>query len=154
MADQIEITVRPFRKQDAEQVAKIAIRSLPEPWSWKDYLALEENPLARTFVAETQGDLAGFSFLYLVGEEGQIMEIATAKAHRRKGVAKALLQEMVRTSKEEGAVRFTLEVRASNAPAIALYRSFGFYEVGRRKGYYRNPKEDAVLMDREAALSE
>ncbi len=148
MAEQTDITVRPFCRQDAEQVAEIASLSLPEPWSWKDYLALADNSLARTFVAEIEGDLAGFCFLYLVGEEGQIMEIATATSHRRKGVGKALLQAMLSSSEKEGAVRFTLEVRASNAPAIALYKSFDFYEVGRRKGYYRNPTEDAVLMDR------
>ncbi len=144
----LSVTVRPMAGSDADRVFEIAKAALPEPWSKQDYAALPDHTFARSFVAEAEGVLLGFCFLYLIADEGQIMEIAVDKPYRRRRVAQALLSHMIEGAASEGATRFTLEVRSQNLPAIGLYTSFGFTEVGRRKHYYKNPTDDAVLMDR------
>ena len=104
---------------------------------------------ASFIVAESEdGGLLGYAGLHVVLDEGYIDNVAVDPACRRQGIADALIDTFVRF----GAARLaflTLEVRAGNAPAIALYEKHGFYEVGRRKGYYDDPKEDAILMTRE-----
>jgi ribosomal-protein-alanine N-acetyltransferase len=79
-------------------------------------------------------------------DEGYLANGAVARAYRRRGVAAALLREMRRRAMARGISFLTLEVRASNAPAIALYAGQGYVQVGRRKNYYANPREDAILM--------
>jgi len=74
------------------------------------------------------------------------MNIAVADSHRRRGIARLLVQELIARL---DATMLTLEVRASNAPAIALYESLGFTQVGLRKNYYRKPKEDALILRKE-----
>lgn len=77
--------------------------------------------------------------------EWEIENIVVDRAVRRQGIGQALLRELATRAKERGAVRFHLEVRASNAAAIALYQRLGFIETTRRRGYYHNPEEDALL---------
>jgi ribosomal-protein-alanine N-acetyltransferase len=77
--------------------------------------------------------------------EWEIENIVVDSAVRRQGIGAALIRELAVRAKEKGALRFHLEVRASNAPAIALYRKLGFVETTRRRGYYQNPEEDAIL---------
>ena len=75
-----------------------------------------------------------------------MMNIAVADTHRRRGIARMLVEELIR---QLDAYQLTLEVRASNSPAIALYESLGFVQVGLRKNYYRKPKEDALILRKE-----
>ena len=75
-----------------------------------------------------------------------MMNVAVADSHRRRGIARALVEELIR---QLDAYQLTLEVRASNSPAIALYESLGFVQVGLRKNYYRKPKEDALILRKE-----
>ena len=77
--------------------------------------------------------------------EWEIENIVVDSAVRRQGVGAALIRELAVRAKEKGAIRFHLEVRASNTPAIALYKKLGFVETTRRRGYYQNPEEDAIL---------
>jgi ribosomal-protein-alanine acetyltransferase len=77
--------------------------------------------------------------------EWEVENIMVDSAVRRQGIGAALLRELAVRAKEKGAIRFHLEVRASNAPAIALYKKLGFVETTRRRGYYQNPEEDAIL---------
>lgn len=77
--------------------------------------------------------------------EWEVENIVVDSAVRRQGVAAALIRELAVRAKEKGALRFHLEVRASNAPAIALYQKLGFVETTRRRAYYQNPEEDAIL---------
>ena len=78
-----------------------------------------------------------------------MMNVAVHPDHRRKGVAEALILALVEELKAMDSHCLTLEVRASNAPAIALYEKLGFFEIGRRKNYYRNPREDALILRKE-----
>ena len=100
------------------------------------------------FVAEDEdsGAVLGYAVLGHVLDEGSLDNIAVSPARRREGIAAALLYELLRRAEALSLAFVTLEVRQSNAPAIALYESFGFSPVGLRKGYYEKPREDAVLM--------
>ena len=81
-----------------------------------------------------------------------MMNIAVSPTSRRQGVARALIEALVSALRERGSKQLTLEVRASNGPARQLYESLGFLQVGLRKNYYRNPKEDALILRKEWTL--
>ena len=99
------------------------------------------------FILAMEGDeLLGYGVLSSILDEGSLDNIAAAPSHRREGVGAALMEEIVRRGREKGLAFITLEVRAGNEPAIGLYKKYGFAPVGRRKNYYENPREDAILM--------
>ncbi len=146
---------------DIPAVVAIDRRSFPVPWSERSYrFELLENPAALLLVAEATGDpgrlVVGYVGLWLLGEEAHISTLAVDPGYRRRGIGRQLLQAALDRATAAGAQAVTLEVRVSNAPAIALYRSFGFRQVGVRRGYYRDNREDALLMTwyREEAAQE
>ena len=99
------------------------------------------------FLAAREGEiLTGSVWVQTVLDEGYIGNVAVRPAYRRRGIADALLQGLEKLGRERELSFLTLEVRAGNAPAIALYEKNGYARVGRRPGYYDHPKEDAILM--------
>ena len=99
------------------------------------------------FLTAWEGDLlTGSVWVQTVLDEGYIGNVAVRPAFRRRGIADALLRALATIGRERGLAFLTLEVRAGNAPAIALYEKNGYVRVGRRPGYYDHPKEDAILM--------
>ena len=120
-----------------------------DPWSEKSVASELTNPLACWLVAEVDGKVAGYIGSQTVMDESDMMNVAVHPDHRRKGVAEALVLELVETLKKRESHCLTLEVRASNEPAKALYEKLGFAQVGLRKNYYRNPKEDALILRKE-----
>nr|WP_192037343.1 ribosomal protein S18-alanine N-acetyltransferase [Halomonas sp. YLGW01] len=138
----------------AWQGAVVAVEQAGQsnPWS--------ERQLAEALVAEDHevvglldegGALIGYAVLARLPFEAELQAITVAPAARRRGVARALLEALISTATTWGSERLLLEVRASNAPALALYRGLGFIEEGRRRGYYPSseasgPREDALLM--------
>ena len=98
--------------------------------------------------AEEDGRFAGYVGMLHVLDEGYISNVAVRPEHRGRGIAKALVAELLARGRALGLSFVTLEVRVSNAPAIAVYAALGFREVGRRPGYYSRPTEDAILMTR------
>lgn len=105
-------------------------------------------------VAEAGDEKLGYSNIHLVRGESQLYSIAIDSACRGQGIGEMLLNHMIEKSRELGCDIMTLEVRSGNTAAIELYKKLGFKEVGRRKGYYRKEKEDAILMDKELAVIE
>lgn len=97
-------------------------------------------------LAEREGEALGYLGMEYVLDEGGITNVAVFPVHRRQGIADALLNELLRRAKGLGLATVTLEVRETNAPAIALYQKHDFVPVGRRKNYYTSPTEDAILM--------
>jgi ribosomal-protein-alanine N-acetyltransferase len=97
-------------------------------------------------VALEENTLAGYLGVQFGPDGGDIMTIATDPGFRGRGVGKRLLKTMVQKLQEKNLQWLTLEVRPSNAPALKLYESFGFRQVGRRPNYYKNPREDALLL--------
>ena len=127
-------------------VAELERQNFSEPWPEIAVRSELTNKLALWLVAVEDGVVAGYVGSQTVLQEADMMNIAVADAHRRRGIARLLVEELIR---QLDAYQLTLEVRASNAPAIALYEKLGFGQVGLRKNYYRKPKEDALILRKE-----
>ena len=95
--------------------------------------------------AEVGGNVAGYVGVYRVGDEADITNVAVSSIYRRKGIGKSLLRELISYSQKQNILAITLEVRDSNAGAIALYEQMGFNKVGIRKNFYEKPVEDAII---------
>ncbi|MGM9588746.1 MAG: ribosomal protein S18-alanine N-acetyltransferase [Faecousia sp.] len=119
------------------------------PWSENSVASELKNPLALWLVAEEEGSVAGYIGSQTVCNETDMMNVAVHPDFRRRGVAEALVNALVDHLKARESTCLTLEVRSSNAPAISLYEKLGFSEIGRRKNYYRNPREDALILRKE-----
>lgn len=139
--------ILPMTAAHLPQVAALEKICFPaDPWSLELFQAALDNPNASILLAEGEdGFLLGYAVLSVILDEGNLDNIAVAPAARRRGVADALLDVLTGFGRENLAA-LMLEVRASNAPAIALYEKHGFAAVGRRKNYYDAPREDAILM--------
>jgi len=145
----MEYIIVPMDRSHISQIAQLEQACFSQPWS---EAALEEelyNPQASFIVAEDgEGGVLGYAGLHVVLDEGYIANVAVEQAARRHGVASALMDVYCRFGQEHLAF-LTLEVRASNKSAIGLYLKHGFEEVGRRKNFYADPQEDAIIMTRE-----
>ena len=134
---------------DAGQLAEIERECFAQPLEEKQIVSLLAD--GRTlFLAAREGELLIGSvcsvWVQTVLDEGYIGNVAVRPAFRRRGLADALLQALQALGREKELSFLTLEVRAGNTPAIALYEKNGYVRVGRRPGYYDHPKEDAILM--------
>ena len=116
------------------------------PWT-ADMIRSELNNPSCLYLAAVDGDtLVGYIGVQTVLDEGYINNVAVRPEYRRRGIAAALISLLAEQARAIGLAFMTLEVRESNAPAIALYEKLGFTTVGRRKNYYEKPREDAILM--------
>lgn len=135
---------------DVAELEKICFGSAA--WSEKSIASELENKLSLWLVALESDRVAGYVGSQTVMDETDMMNVAVHPDFRRRGIAEALVNELVINLKEKGSRCLTLEVRAANDPAIALYEKLGFVQVGRRKNYYRNPREDALILRKEWLL--
>ena len=127
-------------------VVELEKQNFSDPWPDIAVRGELTNKLALWLVAMENGEVVGYVGSQTVLQEADMMNIAVSDAHRRRGIARMLVEELIRQLE---AYQLSLEVRASNAPAIALYENLGFQQVGLRKNYYRNPKEDALILRKE-----
>lgn len=132
-----------------DQIAELEKICFSDPWSIPMLEPELSNPLSLWLVMVEQEQVIGYVGSQAVLDAADMMNIAVHPAYRRQGIAERLVQELVARLKQRGIYSLALEVRASNAPAISLYEKFEFKQVGRRPGYYRNPKEDAYIMRKE-----
>lgn len=145
------VRIRPFSPDDLNALLKTqhACKTVVA-WRARDYETLAGDPRGMILVAESEDrmlpEILGFSALYRVDAEAEIWNLAVDPAHRRKGIARAMLQEACRKLFEAGVRKLFLEVRESNLPALELYLSFGFQQIARRKNYYQNPRESALVL--------
>jgi ribosomal-protein-alanine N-acetyltransferase len=131
---------------DLDAVVTIETSAAMVPWSERAFVQELGHPSRRWCVAlDGSSDVIGFGGLMLVVGEAHVMNIAVDPRHQRQGVGRALLRWLLTAARDSGATAATLEVRADNAAAIALYRNFGFTEAGRRDRYYEDGA-DAVIM--------
>ena len=128
------------------QVAALERLCFADPWSEKSIASELNNPLALWLVAVEEEKVVGYIGSQTVPDESDMMNVAVHPDHRRRGIAEALVTALCDALKERGSVSLTLEVRSSNEPAKALYEKLGFGLAGRRPNYYRNPKEDALIL--------
>ena len=139
--------IRRMTIDDVPQVHAIEQATFPLPWSLADFTyEMTSNPVARYVVAEQEGVLLGFAGAHIILDEGHITNVAVIKEARGHGLGRLLMDALMQLAANLGARYLTLEVRASNAVAVALYRSLGFIKVSVRKKYYEDNGEDALLM--------
>lgn len=123
-----------------------------DPWSEKSIASELNNPLSCWLVAVQENAVVGYVGSQTVLDASDMMNIAVDPGFRRMGIAESLVNALVAALKERQSQSLTLEVRASNEPAKALYEKMGFTQVGLRKNYYRNPREDAWILRKEWEL--
>lgn len=138
------ILIRGMISSDAPAVMSI-LRESPEASFWSEKSIFESAVLGTSWVAEQDGCVAGFLIGRGVADEFEILNMAVARAQRRRGIAAQLVREALQRAGKAGAKRAYLEVRASNESAISLYARNGFTQSGRRERYYESPPEDALL---------
>lgn len=138
------MTVVPMAERHLTALAEIEKACFHAPWS--EVMLREELGKGIFLVAERDGQAVGYVGCQTVLDEGYITNVAVSPDCRRQGVGRALIEELARRARAKGLAFVTLEARASNAPAIALYEGAGFVRVGVRKNFYTVPAEDAVLM--------
>ena len=141
--------IRIMTAREVPRVAELEKNCFSQPWSEKSVAGELENPLSLWLVAMEGDRLAGYVGSQTVMDETDMMNLAVGSEFRRQGVGEALVNALVASLKELGSRCLTLEVRDSNGPARALYAKLGFAEVGRRRGYYRDPREDALILRKE-----
>jgi [ribosomal protein S18]-alanine N-acetyltransferase len=139
--------VSPMLPSDLDEVLGIERASFAIPWSRESFLfELQANPYARNFVMRRATSIVAFVCVWVVDDELKINNLAVDPGELRRGHGAALLRWTLEYGRSVGCTEATLEVRPSNAAARALYAAHGFEDVGRRKGYYRDTQEDAILM--------
>ena len=135
--------------EDVPQIAELERKCFSDPWSEKSIASELDNCLSCWLVAEEQGKVVGYVGSQSVLDMADMMNIAVDPDFRRQGIAEKLILAMTQKLNEKGIIALLLEVRVSNAPAIALYEKLGFEQVGRRPRYYHNPREDALILRKE-----
>ncbi len=141
-------TIRPLGYSDLPQVIAIERRSFPTPWSLAMFVLELSKPSGVCLAATRSGKLAGYLICSRYDQVWHLMNIAVDPSMRRHGLATTLLEEMLERAGPDAP--YTLEVRTSNGPAIALYERFGFRSAGTRPRYYSDTGEDALIMWRTA----
>ena len=145
-----QLIIRQAEERDILAIEGLEQVCFTDPWS---YESLEHdilnNKLSFYIVAEVEGVVCGYVGIWNIVDEGHITNVAVSPDYRRKHIASNMLDVLIASCEEAGVERFTLEVRAGNEPAKALYAGKGFKEIGVRKGYYQDNGEDAIIMWKE-----
>lgn len=143
------IVFEKMNESHIQAVAKLERENFSLPWSENVLIAELHNPLSLWLVALIDGEVIGYVGAQIVPDEADMMNVAISDLYRRKGIARSLILELIEQLRAKGVRSLTLEVRASNNAAIMLYQGLDFQQVGRRPGYYKRPKEDALILRKE-----
>lgn len=138
-----------MRPEHVAQVAELEKLCFSAPWSENAVRGELTNPLSLWLVAVDGDTVAGYIGSQSVMGEADMMNVAVSPSYRRQGIAEKLVVSLVEKLTAQKVSSLTLEVRASNEPAIALYEKLSFMQVGRRPNYYTKPKEDALILRKE-----
>lgn len=138
--------IRRMQAADLPEVMQIELATFTMPWSESTFRGLLRRNDSDLFVAEHEGSIAGYAVFWAVTEQGELGNVAVAESRRGGGIGTMLVDAVLLHASERGVREIFLEVRKSNSGAQNLYKGFGFYEVGRRKNYYVEPVEDALVM--------
>jgi ribosomal-protein-alanine acetyltransferase len=146
--------IREMAPPDAAAIeAILAASSGASQWSAAEILQLAKGG-TRFWVAEEAGEVAGVSAARTVADEVEVLTLGVAPSSRRKGVGRSLMITALTEAGQAGARQVFLEVRESNQGARAFYAALGFSESGRRRAYYRDPAEDALVLSRSVPVRE
>lgn len=145
----MSMVLRDMLESDIDDVLRIEQQVHAHPWTRGNFSdALASGYICK--VAELDGQMMGYAVLMQGVDDAELLDIGIAAQYQRRGFGRVLMEVMLVLARELGRQRVVLEVRASNAAAIALYRALGFGEIGLRRDYYaaENGREDALLMER------
>ena len=145
-------TYRFANAQDLPAIVEIENAAMSCPWSLKSYEEAISSDHSFIMVAEEDGQIAAFSVFYLTPPEAELPDIVVDEKYRGQGLGRQLLTKSMEELESRGIDTIFLEVRVSNTPALRLYESFGFEEIGTRKYFYSNPVEDAICMKFERTI--
>ena len=140
------ITFRKMKPEDADAVAELELKCFSMPWSRADFLRENNNELAEYVIGELDKKIVAYAGAWVSFDQAEVMHIAVEPKLRGQGIGTLIFGELIKAVKKRGATSITLEVRPSNTAAIKLYENFGLKSVGRRKGYYLDNNEDALIM--------
>jgi ribosomal-protein-alanine N-acetyltransferase len=144
------VTIEPAIHADVGAIAELERTAFSDPWSLASFEAvLAESAAFMAVARDASNEIAGYVVAWFAADEGEIANLAVRAPTRRRGIGAALLDEALDEGARRGTRNLYLEVRETNAAARRLYASRGFEEVGRRRGYYRRPVEDAIVLRRE-----
>ena len=146
------IEIKTMTEDHVPQIAEIETLCFSDPWSEKSVASELNNCLSLWLVALDGDTVAGYVGSQSVLDEADMMNIAVHPDYRRQGIGRDLVLALAGALQKKGIRGLMLEVRQSNAPAIALYEQLGFQQVGMRPNYYRNPKENALILRKELSL--
>lgn len=138
-----------MNRSHVADIAELEKLYFSDPWSENAFYSELMNPLSLWLVAVDGERVAGYVGSQTVLGEADMMNLAVHEEYRRRGLGRQLVQALVERLTQQGCRMLLLEVRSSNAPAIALYEQLGFRQVGRRPNYYFKPREDALIMRKE-----
>jgi ribosomal-protein-alanine N-acetyltransferase len=142
-----KIEYRRLQLADVQRMHEIEMLCFSVPWSLASlYREMDNNPFAVYLGAYDGRLLVGYVGIWRIMDEAHMTNIAVVPDYQRRGIARNLLIRIINMARSEGAQSMTLEVRESNSIARKLYASMGFLDIGRRKGYYTDNKEDAIIM--------
>jgi len=141
------LSIRPMTVADVDCVAEAERVCFSDPWSRASIAGCIGCDFMRTYIAEDEnGDTVGYAITSIAADEAELLNIAVLAPYRRFGYGSELLAYILADMSKNGAANVWLEVRESNSAARALYEKFGFTAAGRRRRYYDNPREDAIVM--------
>jgi [ribosomal protein S18]-alanine N-acetyltransferase len=141
-----DLSIRRMRLADVPRVMEIELQCFTMPWSEATFRGLLRRSDADLYVAEADRDVVGYSVFWSVLEQGELGNVSVAPEWRRQGIGQRLVQTILQAAWQRGVREVFLEVRVSNTGAQRLYERYGFSEVGRRRNYYQEPVEDALVM--------
>lgn len=141
-----EIRYRDMVPEDAAEVEQVERACFHIPWSRESFWQEAANEQTAYVLALSGDRVAGYGGEWIVAGEAQVTNVAVHPDFRGRGIGKGLMRELIQRAKARGATAMTLEVRPSNTAALALYERFGLRSVGRRKGYYQDNGEDALIL--------
>ena len=141
--------IREMKRGDIPAIAELEKICFSDPWSENSIASELDNRLSYWLVAEDNGKIAGYVGSQAVLDAADMMNLAVSPDYRQQGIGQALICGLIEHLKRKKVIALLLEVRASNTPAISLYETMGFIQVGRRPKYYHNPREDALILRKE-----
>jgi ribosomal-protein-alanine N-acetyltransferase len=147
MTEPATVTIEPALHDDLSIIATLETAAFSDPWSLKSFQSVMDEPAAYIAVARAATErILGYVVAWFAADEGEIANLAVREPTRRQGIGASLLDAALDEGRRRGAQNVYLEVRESNGAARRLYASRGFAEVGRRRGYYKRPVEDAIVL--------
>lgn len=143
---EFRVVIRRMELRDAPQVSEIEKRAFSQPWPENEFAKAAQADNYIYLVAEHENKIIGYAGCVFAADEADITNIAVDETARRRGIGRKLLQCLIKQAAEAGLAKLFLEVRTGNAPALELYRTLSFEQIGLRPNFYAKPVEDAILM--------